>query len=155
MNKIIRTTFVLGMAALMVTGCDFIQYKQVEYDEWHEKVSNLPESPEASKIVVKGKADGKVIDIVIKSDEDPDDLTSEEIGVLLVMGLMSGKALAEIKEEANAKYYVGQLGKEGFKLEDEDDSGKHTVTWDKYGNMTSYDDKSLNFTAKFTYEKTN
>ena len=37
MNKIIKTTFVLGMAAFMVTGCDAIQYKQVEYDEWHER----------------------------------------------------------------------------------------------------------------------
>lgn len=153
MNKIIKTTFVLGMAALMVTGCDFIQYKQVEYDEWHEKVSNLPESPEVTKIVVSGKADKKVIDIVIKEGKSPDDLTDEEKGVIIVMGLMSGSMLKEIEEKANSKYYVGQLFKEGYKLEDEDDDGKHVVTWDKYGNMTSYKDDDVNFTTKFTYKK--
>ena len=151
MNKIIKTTFALGMATLMVTGCDFVQYKQVDYDEWHEKVSNLPECPEVTKFKVKGKADGKVIDIVVKDEEDMSDLTAEEVGVVLIMGLMSGNALAEIKESANGKYYVGQLGKEGYKLEDVDDKGKHVVTWDKYGNMTSYEDAGLNFTAEFTY----
>ena len=69
------------------------------------------------------------------------------------MGLMSGSMLKEIEEKANSKYYVGQLFKEGYKLEDEDDSGKHVVTWDKYGNMTSYKDDDVNFTAKFTYKK--
>jgi len=153
MNKIIKTTFVLGMAVLMVTGCDFIQYKQVDYDEWHEKVSNLPESPTPTKVLVKGKADGKVIDIVIKEGNDYSDLSEEEVAVVLVIGLMSGGALANIEEKANAKYYVGQLFKEGFKLEDEDDDGKHVVTWDKYGNMTSYDAEDINFTAKYTFEE--
>jgi len=154
MNKIIKTTFILGMATLMVTGCDFIQYKQVEYDEWHEKVSNLPESPTPSKLVIKGKADDKVIDIVLKDGSDYDDLTSDETGVIIVMALMSGsEAMSKIEERANAKYYVGQLFKEGYKLEDEDDDGKHVATWDKYGNLTSYKDDDVNFTAKYTYEK--
>ena len=153
MNKIIKTTFVLGMAAFMVTGCEFIEYKQVEYDEWHEKVANLPDSPTATKIVISGKADGKVIDIVYKDGALTEELTEEETGVVLIIGLASGSALKEIKESANAKYYVGQLWKSGYKLYDEDDSGEHTITWDKYGNMLSYKDKSANFTAKYTYEE--
>ena len=153
MNRIIKTTFVLGMAAFMVTGCDAIQYKQVEYDEWHEKVSNLPEAPTPEKIVVKGKTNDKVIDIVLKEASDYDSLDSEQTGVIIVMALMSGEAMAHIEERANAKYYVGQLGKEGYKLEDEDDNGEHVATWDKYGNLISYKDVDLSFTAKYTYKK--
>ena len=153
MNKIIKTTFVLGMAAFMVTGCDIIQYKQVEYDEWHEKVSNLPECPEVTKIVVKGKTDGKVIDIVIKDGEPTEALTEEESGVVIVMALASGNMLKEIKESANTKYYVGQLFKEGFKMVDEDDKGTHTLTWDKYGNLLTYKDKDLDISAKYTFKE--
>ena len=151
MNKIIRTAFVLGMATFMVTGCDILQYKQVDYDEWHEKVSNLPESPTPTKLVVSGKADGKVIDIVYKDGAVTEELTDEETGVLIVMGLLSGEMLSKIEEKASAKYYVGQLFKEGYKLVDVADDGEHVVTWDKYGNMLSYKDKSADFTAKYTY----
>jgi len=152
MNKIFRTTLVLSMATLMVTSCDFIQYKQVEYDEWHEAVSNLPDSPKASKIKVKGKAEDKVIDIVLKDGTDEDDFSSEEIGVIILLAFMSGTGLASIDESANGKYYIGQFGLEGYKYEDVDDSGKHIVKWDKYGNVTSYEDKSVTFTAAYTYE---
>ena len=103
------------------------------------------------KLVVKGKADGKVIDIVYKDGELTEELTDEETGVLIIMALLSGEMLAKIEESANAKYYVGQLFKEGYKLTDVNDDGEHTVTWDKYGNMLSYKDKSADFTAKYTY----
>ena len=153
MKRIIKTTFVLAMATFMVTGCDFILYKEVDYDEWHEKVSDLPESPEATKVTVKGKADGKMIDIVIKDGEPTEELTSEESGVILVIALTSGSMMKEIKESANTKYYVGQLFKDGFKMVDEDDKGTHTLTWDKYGNLLTYKDKDLDITAKYTFKK--
>ena len=153
MNKIIKTSFVLLATTFMVTGCDFIQYKEVEYEEWHEKVSDLPKSPEVTKLTVKGKADGKVIDIVIKDGEPTETLTEEESGVIIVMALVSGSMLKEIKESANTKYYIGQIFKDGFKMVDEDDKGTHTLTWDKYGDLLTYKDKDLDISAKYTFKK--
>ena len=153
MNRILRTTIALGMAAFMVTGCDILQYKQVEYDEWHEKVSNLPESPEVEKLVISGKVEKKVIDIVYKDGALTEELTEEEEGVIFIMALASGNTLKNITEGANAKYYVGQLWKEGYKLYDVDESGEHTMYWDKYGNVTAYKGEDANFTAKYTFKK--
>ena len=152
MNKIIKTAFVLGMTALMVTGCDAIQYKEVEYEEWHEKVSNLPESPYPSKLVIKGKSNDEVFNIVLKESSDWQNLNGVENGVIIFMTFMSGSEhMSNIKENANAKYYVSQSGQESYKLEDENDDGKYVATWDKYGNPTSYKDDVLNFTAKYTF----
>ena len=153
MNKILKTAFILGMTAFMVTGCDFIEYKQVEYEEFHEKVSNLPESPTTEKLVISGKVDKKVIDIVYKEGAVTEELTEEEEAVVFIMALASGNMLKNITEGANAKYYVGQFWKEGYKLYDVDESGDHTMYWDKYGNVTGYKDKDTNFTAKYTYKK--
>ena len=153
MNKIIKTTFILAVSAFMVTSCDFIEYKEVEYDEFHAKVSNLPENPAIEKLVISGKADKKVIDIVYKDGAVTEEMTEEEEGIVLIMALASGNTLKNIVEGANAKYYVGQFWKEGYKLYDVDESGEHTMYWDKYGNVTGYKDDDVNFTAKYTYKK--
>lgn len=130
---------VMGAAVLvLLTGCSSM--KKVDYATFEEKAKEaieLRSDCPYTKAVVKGtlKAAGQEIklDSTLKVEnavamaETADQMYAAMIANEGVELMLSGEA-------ENTTYYVGG----GFKVEAKDGDNKGTVTFDKYGLLTSY-----------------
>ena len=155
----------MGLASLvLLTGCS--SQKKVSYEEFHEK------AVEAAKLesgYTTATVNGKITvesttmefkDVKIEKLENgrptsaslPSMTDANYANVYMAIMLISEEAYAVPDEEDDkVTWYVGG----GFKAVYKDDKNKATITWDKYGLMTSEkaEGEDTNLDIKVKYSK--
>lgn len=170
MNKIFKSSallvlpFMLSSCSLLNSIMDKIQYKEVEYSEFHEKAVEAWVNVPYTKATVNGKVMTKQqgMEITQKFDnvkvkvedgravlDDNGDYSGQQANAASLIN-SNATYITDVSEssssiEAEIKYYISSSG--GFKIEETikmslpeygiDENIKGTIKYDKYAMMTS------------------
>lgn len=169
MNKIFKSSallvlpFMLSSCSLLSSIMDKIQYKEVEYQEFHEKAVEAWVNVPYTKATVNGKVETKQegMEIIQKFDnikvkvedgravlDDNGDYSGQQANAASLVNnnaSIIGDIGALSTDEIDIKYYISNTG--GFKIEETikmslpeygiDENIKGTIKYDKYAMMTS------------------
>lgn len=143
-TKIAASLLAICSLASCASKCDFAKFQ--------EKAKAVEENPYKSA-VVKGwyKDDGEKVKINQEVKLTAKETTIGSLtdpGYLFALGVVGTTvATYAIAEMSNVTYYAGST----FKVVVENDDGKATYTWNKYGLMTT--EKGQDFSIRVSYKK--